>query len=215
MAVLDDFSPSGLQALFERVLADTLRRGPSLHPGRAGELAAARIRTHMAREYERLETIALAGEDLAGDELAFLERMYDDGWQPYRELERLGGSRTVLLDLEEPMALVSVDEPYIVRAEASTLDDCSSHDFDAGPWAERAGDAELVAIAVRRWAVPREIVPAILEIVGVAIAGSDVDCALDEATACAWVAANRPAAWAEISAARYDGRRGVGGAGAR
>lgn len=207
MTLHDRFSAALLGALFAEVLCDTMRRAPNALEAWARPMAAARVRRHMASEFERLEELALAHESLTPSQAAYLERMYaEDSWQPWRELAELGGSRTILLDLDEPMAAVPVDEPFVIRAVSAPFDSGEVLAFDALAWVERAGDDDLVALATRRWVLPQDVARGLVAECAPG-APADADSHLDERTACAWLSANRPSAWAAVLALRSPGKR--------
>jgi hypothetical protein len=89
---------------------ELLANDPSLSPNRAGELAAARLRSQMGAALGDIDARARTG-NITPEEERFYNAVYVDGWEYGRDLERLSGSRTMVGDVDHPYAKRPLDAP--------------------------------------------------------------------------------------------------------
>lgn len=92
-----------LPRVFNEIKGEIEKNDPKLSPNRAGELAAARIRNAIHEKIADIDDRARLG-NITDKEEHWYDSIHVDKWSPTRDLEQLSGSRSIVSDINEPLA---------------------------------------------------------------------------------------------------------------
>lgn len=105
-----EIAPNNIRQVWEFYRDQITSQDLQLSIGRAGELAAARIRIAIGSRLQEIDQkarqidIGLSQATLTDEEIAWYELIEVQDWNPYADLIQISGTRTLLADLDDPRA---------------------------------------------------------------------------------------------------------------